>query len=134
MKYIYLDDRNRATTVTDEAYEQIVKLVQDHQICSRCEKGYTCENPCVAENTCLQCFLHWQQSKNTGLVTFLGVHAVSDYGTYYAFLGPKGYVYLSDTHHPIDHLEQDNSATLTHWGFTVPTSISLRAGERPLHG
>jgi len=130
MRHLRLEFSSFDLTITDAAYEQIVALVEAHQICSRCEKLFTPENPCVAINTCLGCYLRFH---HTNTLTFLGMHETGKYGTAYAYIGPRGYVYLSDTHNSIDRLEQNNAATLKQRGFHVPASITLREGERQLH-
>src|SRR5258706_5533517 len=131
MKHIRLDLSSYDITVSEKTYEQIVKLVDEGRICGRCEKGYTGENPCVALNTCLACFLHRHQEKR---LTFVGLHAVSNYGTSYQFLDPRGYITLSDTHTERDRLEQNNAATLRYWGFSLPETVAINTEEKRLYG
>lgn len=89
MKTIYLDDRHHPITITEEAYAQIIAVVEAHRVCGRCKKPYTDERAMVSENLCLTCLL---KKEENSLLTFVGVLAVDTYGTTYTFLDPKGYV------------------------------------------
>src|SRR5437899_1767463 len=99
-KEVYLESTSHPIAITPQAYEQIVAIVQAHRICTCCLKGYTQENPQVAENVCLRCFKKHRTNSPTNLI-FVGA-VLSDYAvrygyTIYKFVDPQGYLYLTNS-------------------------------------
>ncbi len=131
-KEVYLDYRSHPITITTQAYEQIKALVHASMICKFCEQGYTRENPMVAENVCLRCFLLHRDSPPRDL-TFVGWHT-SEYAARYGyqtymFIDSRGYVYLThSTSAHTDPFNQDIRETLRHYGFAVPERYTLKSG------
>jgi hypothetical protein len=131
-KEIYLESTGHPLAITPQAYEQIVVIAQAHSICTYCFKGYTQENPCVAENVCLGCFLKRRTNSPTNLI-FVG-EVPSEYAQRYGyqvykFVDPQGYVYITHSHNKLnDKIEQDIRATLLHYGFRVPEHYILKSG------
>src|SRR3989442_14105688 len=82
-KEIYLESTGHPLAITPQAYEQIVAIAQAHRICTYCFNGYTQENPCVAENVCLQCFLQRRTNSPTNLI-FVG-EVPSEYAERYGY-------------------------------------------------
>src|SRR5438876_588571 len=132
-KEIYLESTSHPLAITPQAYEQIVAIAQAHRLCTSCLKGYTQENPCVAENVCLGCFLKRRTNPPTNL-TFVG-EVPSEYAERYGykiyqFVDPQGFVYIFNSHQKLnDTIEQDIRATLLHYGFTVPEQYTLKSGK-----
>ena len=120
MKFIYLDSKYHEISVSDEAYALIEALVMSNRVCKRCSQPFTDENPLVAENECLSCFLTQESNK---LLRFVGKlsDSPSGYSTY-QFLDPKGYIHLSYT--SSNKCEQSNFYTIRYWGFPVPTTLT----------
>src|SRR5947209_1342069 len=92
---IYLHFTSHPITVPLEVYEQVTALVQARRICQFCQSAYTKQNPMVAENCCLQCFIprHESSPKN---ITFVGEHPSTQgqergYNVY-LFLDRQGYL------------------------------------------
>lgn len=134
-KEIYLDYRSHPYTVTVEAYEQIKAIIEGSLICSMCSKSYTQENPMIAVNVCLSCFLQDKRAYNQLPDGFRLVSEVPtddphrDYKTY-KFVDRKGYVYLLHTTRTLrDNLETDISQTLTHYGYRLPVTYTLKDGR-----
>jgi hypothetical protein len=131
-KEIYLETTSHALAITPQAYEQIVAIAQAHRICTYCFEGYTQENPQVAENVCLRCFLKRRTNTPTNLI-FVG-QVPSEYAQRYGyqvykFVDPHGYVYITHSHNKLnDKIEQDIRATLMHYGFRVPERYTLKSG------
>jgi hypothetical protein len=115
MKSVYLDYHGRSWTITDEAFRQIAELIQANCICETCKEGYTEENPQVAQNICLVCFLLREQRHG---ITFL-----DEVGGNFRFIDPKGEIRISD----IDSTESRISIaqTILYHGFPLPQSIML---------
>jgi hypothetical protein len=126
VKEIFLGPHSRPVTIDDEAFTRIVEIVNEKRVCERCARFYQQENPCVAVNTCLACFLrkYWNQKR----LAFAGEHGVSSKGNYpvYKFLDADGYVYLTDQN--TDDPRQNNYETLLHYGFLPP--ITYRRGDK----
>src|SRR5947209_10741524 len=59
---IYLNFTSHPITVPLEVYEQVAALVQARRICQFCQSAYTKQNPMVAENCCLSCFVPHRDS------------------------------------------------------------------------
>ena len=99
-KEVYLDSTSHPLAITPQAYEQIVAIAQAHLICTYCFNGYTQENPQVAENVCLSCFLQHRTNTPTNLI-FVSVvpsEYAERYGyTIYKFVDPQGYVHIASS-------------------------------------
>src|SRR5579862_8899656 len=63
MKRVTLD-YGQATTISDEAFEQISAIVKANKVCERCGKPYTPERPNVELNRCLTCFLAFHHNQS----------------------------------------------------------------------
>ena len=125
MKQLRLDNR-REVTITDEAYAQIIALVNANKICGKCRRPYDTVLPQVAENLCLGCF----QKKYEGMrLTYVGLERRNDQGDEtHLFLDTRGSVYYTATssgHEP----QMSTFATLLYWGFPVPTYV-MRAEKQ----
>lgn len=129
-KTVYLDYTSHPITVSIEGYDMIVVITQQHAVCNRCGNSYSEENPKVAENCCLSCFLGSNRSKT---LTFLGLMEESETYHYktYTFLDSRGYVYTSYDNSAND-LRLSNSETLRHYGFTVPQYYLLDGKQKRL--
>jgi hypothetical protein len=126
MKRIYLDSTSRYITVSDDVFSQVEAFLNRHGICSLCQRSYTEENPRVARNVCLACFLRANQ---TSQLQFVGSLPGSQEGDItYQFIDPKGYIYLSKPTQEGKHrAEADIPATLRYWNFPVPTTHTERS-------
>lgn len=133
-KEIYLDYHDsHPKAITPQAYEQIVAIIKAHLICKYCLRGYTQENPQVAENVCLGCFKAHRTTSPTSLIFVSEVPSewAEQYGyKVYKFVDPQGYVYITNSHNKLnDTIDQDIRATLLHYGFTVPERYTLKSGK-----
>jgi hypothetical protein len=132
-KVIYLESTGHPLAITPQAYEQIAAIVQVNLICTYCLKGYTQENPQVAENVCLGCFLKRRTNSPTDLM-FVG-EVASEYAERYGykvykFIDPQGYVYITNSHNKLnDAIERDIRATLEYYGFIAPERYTLKSGK-----
>ena len=130
---IYLESRGHPHAITLEAYEQIIAIIKAHLICVYCRKGYTQENPQVAENVCLGCFQKHRTNSPTNL-TFVG-EVPSEFAERYGykifkFMNAQGFVYITNSHRKLnDSLEWDIHATLLHYGFSVPEHYTTKGGK-----
>ncbi len=127
MKTVYFD-RNysyNAITISDEAYERLLVLAMQYRVCQKCSQLYIDDNPQVARNLCLHCFL----AKENKRLTLVGTLPTDETDAVtYQFLDQKGYIYLSrsnsDTyaHSPVEHSIFD---TLQYWHFPVPETYEV---------
>jgi len=121
---VYLDSKYNEYFVSDEAYEQIVQLVQANKYCVhdyRNRHAYTENNPCVGRNICLEHLL--QKQGHLTQIDVVGMTA--DNKSIYYFTDAKGYVYTS-TEDSSDEAKQSTDETLTYYGFTPPATITSR--------
>ncbi len=122
-KVLYLESTSHPLAITPQAYEQIVAIAQAHLICTYCFKGYMQENPQVAENVCLHCFLQHRTNTPTNLLFVSEVPSeyAERYGyKVYKFVDPQGYMYITNSHNTLnDTLQRDIRATLLHYGYRV---------------
>lgn len=132
-KEIYLEGTSHPIAITPQAYEQIVAIIKANLICAYCLKGYTQENPQVAENVCKACFLKHRTNTPTNLIFVSEVPSewAERYGyTIYKFVDPQGYVYQTDSHRKLnDTIERNIRATLLHYGYKVPEHYTLKGGK-----
>ena len=132
-KEIYLESTSHILAITPQAYDQIEAIVKASLICTFCLKGYTQENPQVAENVCLGCFLKRRTNSPTNLIFVSEVPSAyaEQYGyKVYKFVDSKGYVYITNSHHKLnDSLERDIRATLLHYGYHMPEHYTLKGGK-----
>jgi len=132
-KQVYLESTSHPLAITPQAYEQIVTIAQANRICTHCLNGYTQENPQVAENVCLGCFLQRRTTSPTDL-KFVG-EVPSEYAErygyqVYTFMDAKGYVYVRNSQQPLnDTLERDIRATLLHYDYKMPEQYTLKGGK-----
>ena|GEM_PF-1469931 len=132
-KEIYLESTSHPLAITPQAFEQIRAIVQAHLICTYCHKGYTPDNPQVAENVCLGCFLKHRTDSPTDLIFVAEVP--SEYAERYSykvykFVDEQGYVYITNSHNKLnDKLERDIQATLVHYGYHVPERYTTKSGK-----
>jgi hypothetical protein len=131
-KEVYLEYHGHPQAITPQAYEQISAIIKAHRICVYCLHGYSQENPCVAENVCLACFLKRRTTSPTNLIFVSEVPSeyAERYGyQVYKFLDAQGFVYIRNSHEKLnDKMEQDIRATLVHYGFSVPERYTLKGG------
>ncbi len=124
MKYVYLDDKHNEYSIDDDAYQEIVRLVQANKLCvyRYSERHpYSEDNPCVGKGLCLQ---HLLLKQNT--LTYVGSKGVnSDNRHLYRFLDSKGYVYetIEDSSEEATRSIID---TLAYYGFTPPATVGYR--------
>jgi hypothetical protein len=113
MKTIRLDGYHDIT-ISDEAFTLIQDIVKDGIICGTCQQPITEDYPCVALNTCLECFLKFH---NHG---FIG--EVADYasGHTYAFSDSRGYISLSHSSWDAKQLAQSIYWTIKLHNFPLP--------------
>ena len=94
MKRVTLD-YGQATTISDEAFEQISAIVKANKVCERCGKPYTPERPNVELNRCLTCFLTYHQNQG---YTYLKLYEVNQRGSeIHWFLDPFNMVYYTNS-------------------------------------
>ncbi len=103
--------------ISDQAYEQIVPLVEANQVCRTCSRAYTQDNPQVAKHTCLACFLRREQYNH---LTYVGSQDFTPYGIHHKFVDPKGYIYISSP--SSEKSDLSNYYTIKHYGFPVPAT------------
>lgn len=141
-KSVYLEYSSYEITISEDAFQEIVKLVQANAVCRRCNELYSAENPNVAGNLCLSCFL---QTDRHGLAFVkkappeLAPVYHSSYAPYigetYLFLDPRGYVHLTrsgpgEKEEASEHPE----STLSYWGFPIPREASKNGQTIALKG
>src|SRR2546421_4677292 len=127
-KQVYLDYHTTPYVVSDAAYEQIQAIISTSSVCEACERFYSDQNPMVALNLCLACFL--KKEANYGL-TYIGKKEEGTYSTYFLFIDPQGYVYYSYTTGV--KAERSIYQTICHWGFFTPPKIhQVKEREIPL--
>src|SRR5258708_35777230 len=85
MKQIRLDNYHEYV-VSDDAYQQIVAIVETSEVCKGCSKPFTKENPKVAEHTCLSCLLKREANKH---LRFVGLVSATQYGDTSSLVDPK---------------------------------------------
>jgi hypothetical protein len=124
MKFIYLDSKYHEISISEVAYAQVEYIVMANRVCQRCSRFYEEDNPMVAENECLSCFLTQENNKHLSFIGKLS-DSSSGYSTY-QFLDPKGYIHLSYT--ASNRCEQSNFHTIKYWGFPVPLALT-RGGK-----
>src|SRR5205085_1938078 len=94
MKHVKLDNMREAT-ITDEAYAQILAIVDNAKLCGRCQQPYRTDNPQVAQNLCLACFQKKYQHKG---LTYVGVYSTNKEGDVtHQFTDARGYISLTST-------------------------------------
>ena len=126
MNYVYLESKYNEFYLNDEAYAQIVAIVQANKYCMydyRNRHPYTKDNPCVGKNICLEHLL--QKQRNLTRLDVVGSNA--DRSVYY-FVDGQGYVYTS-IEDSSDEARKDVLETLSYYGFTPPKTVESR-GKR----
>jgi hypothetical protein len=120
VKTIYLDSKYHPVTITDEAYEQIVAIVNGNQLCGACRQPYSDDHPCVSQNLCLNCFQ--KKYKHKGL-TYVGVYTADSKGDVtHLFLDSWGYIFLTSTSSEGEP-QISEFQTLMYWEFPVPKYV-----------
>ena len=123
MNYVYLESKYNEFYLNDEAYAQVVAIVQANKYCMydyRDRHPYTKENPCVGKNICLEHLL--QKQRNLTSLNVVGTNA--DRPVYY-FTDTQGYVYTS-IEDSSDEARMDMLETLSFYGFTPPKTVESR--------
>src|SRR6266487_1494020 len=123
MNYVYLESKYHEFYLNDEAYAQIVAIVQANKYCMFDYRGrhpYSKDNPCVGKNICLEHLL--QKQRNLTYLNVVGSNA--DRPVYY-FVDTKGYVYTT-IEDSSDEARQDLLETLSFYGFTPPQTVESR--------
>ena len=129
MKRIYFADRNREIVISDEAYENIKRIIQIGRVCGTCAGFYSSVNPCIFLNTCLNCFFKREEYAWLKYVRELP-NSGSD-AHVFALIDPQGYIHTTQDNR--DHVERSTYHTLTHWGFPVPETISRNGKDITLY-
>src|SRR5437764_9054241 len=123
MNYVYLESKYNEFYLNDEAYAQIVAIVQANKSCMfdyRDRHPFTAENPCVGKNICLE---HVLQKQRT--LTYLNVVGSNADRPVYYFVDTQGYVYTS-IEDSSDEARKDVLETLSYYGFTPPKTVESR--------
>jgi hypothetical protein len=123
MNYVYLESKYNEFYLNDEAYAQIVAIVQANKYCmfdSRNRHPYTKDNPCVGKNICVEHLL--QKQRNLTRLDVVGTNA--DRSMYY-FVDTHGYIYTS-IEDSSDEARKDVLETLSFYGFTPPKTVESR--------
>src|SRR5207302_551794 len=131
MNYVYLESKYNEFYLNDEAYAQIVAIVQANKYCMydyRDRHPYTKDNPCVGKNICLEHLL--QKQRNLTRLDVVGTNA--DRPVYY-FTDTQGYVYTS-IEDSSDEARMDMLETLSFYGFIPPKTrtMSITLAARPI--
>ena len=126
-KTVYIEYRSDGVTVTLEAYNRIVQILEESHACSHCGEIFTQVNPCVSLNGCLSCYL----AGHSGL-TFLGVIEKGQYHDSYGYLDEQGVVYTSYAGNDTASPRRSDYYTLLQWGFTVPRTYTVKGEEKAL--
>jgi hypothetical protein len=127
MNYVMLGSKSNEFYVTDDAYQQIVALIQAQKCCLHDYHNrhpYTEANPCVGKNICLEHVLQKQKS-----LVYAGLGgADSSNRLIYRFLDAKGmmYTFIEDYS---DEARQSIDETLAYYEFTPPVAILSRGKE-----
>src|SRR5436305_12089238 len=123
MNYVYLDSKYNEYFVSDEAYAQIVAIVQANKYCLydyRDRHPYTETNPCVGRNICLEHLL--QKQRNLTQLQIVGVDGTR---SIYYFVDEKGYLYTS-IEDSSEEAKRDIMETLSFYGYQPPKRIEAR--------
>src|SRR5947209_19765026 len=123
MNYVYLESKYNEFYLNDEAYTQVVTIVQANKSCMfdyRDRHPYTKENPCVGKNICLEHVLQKQR-----ILTYLNVVGSNADRPMYYFVDTQGYVYTS-IEDSSDEARKDILETLSFYGFTPPKTVESR--------
>src|SRR2546421_6003925 len=123
MNYVYLESKYNEFYLSDEAYAQVVAIVQANKYCMfdfRNRHPYTKENPCVGKNICVEHLL--QKQRNLTRLDVVGTN--TDRPVYY-FTDTQGYVYTS-IEDSSDEARMDMLETLSFYGFTPPKTVESR--------
>jgi hypothetical protein len=120
MKTVYLESKYHPATITEEAYQQIVAIIEANRICGTCRKPYSDDQPCVAQNLCLPCFQ--KKYANKGL-TYVGVYTANSQGDVtYLFMDSQGSISLTSTSSDSEP-QISEFQTLMYWEFPVPKYV-----------
>jgi len=136
-KKIWLESgSSRPITITPEAFERIQAIVATERICSLGNHRYTPENPMVAENVCLQCFLQHIDSP-ARYMSYIGEvtneHAERSGYKISQFIDRRGYIHLALSWYGFRQtLDCSIPDTLAYHGFLVPTSHEKNGKVSPL--
>src|SRR2546421_9884103 len=123
MNYVYLESKYNEFYLSDEAYAQVVAIVQANKYCMydyRDRHPYTKDNPCVGKNICLEHLL--QKQRNLTRLDVVGTNA--DRAMYY-FVDTQGYVYTT-IEDSSDEARKDVLETLSLYGFSPPKTVASR--------
>ncbi len=124
MNYVYLESKYNEYYLGDEAYQQVVAIVQANKYCMfdyRDRHPYTESNPCAGKNICLEHLLHKQRN-----LTQLHIVGVTDSNrSMYYFTDEKGSVYTSNEDSS-EEARRDVLETLSYYGFTPPKRVESR--------
>src|SRR5438132_12017491 len=122
--YVYLNSKYNEFYLDDEAYAQVVAIVQANKQCLSTYQErhpYTEGNPCVGKNICLEHLLKKQPN-----LSFGGQHGfTNDSLRIYTFLDTQGYVYTT-TEDSTEEARRNTTETLAYYGFTPPLKIESR--------
>ncbi len=115
MKHIKLD-YSKEITISDEAFEQICAMAMANRVCEGCGQPFTPDNPNVALNRCMKCFLRTHANQG---YTYIKRYEVNQRGDeIYWFLDPFNLVYYTNS--TSKEAQKSDYYTLLYWGFPVP--------------
>src|SRR4051812_46123542 len=121
MESVYLRYPSNEYSVSDDAYQQIVRLVNAHKLCLKGRHPYSEDNPCVGRNLCQEHLLQ----QHSGM-TFLGLLRTDYSGRrVYRYINKEGFIYTS-TEDSSTELEKDLDETLAYHGFVPPKEVTYR--------
>jgi hypothetical protein len=117
----------------DRGFALLIRLAQRYRICDHCYQNFTVQNPNVAGNRCLTCFLAGAGERH-GL-TYQGLYTKTEeqpkshrwmweeqLRTKHWFLDSEGYVHVTAAGPGYESRDssRDIAANLEHWGFPLP--------------
>jgi hypothetical protein len=120
VKTIYLDSKYHPVTITEEAYRQIVAIIEANRVCGTCGKPYSDDRPYVSQNLCLACFQKKYAYKG---LTYVGVYTADSKGDVtHLFLDGRGSISLTSTSSEGEP-QVSEFQTLMYWEFPVPKYV-----------
>ncbi len=131
-KSVMLDYSSKEFYVTQDGYDAIKAVIQQHQLCGKCRQPITQEGDhlLVGKNLGLSCLLQQQPQ-----LTFLGPVATnSDGDITYGYTDAENVVYTSQANHS-DEARKDVFSSIQRAGFTVPELYVPFKGDKdnPVH-
>src|SRR5438046_691722 len=117
LKSVYLDYSSKEFYVTQDGYDAIRVLIQQHQLCGKCRQPIDPEEGriLVGKNLCLPCLLERQSQ-----LTYVGVEQEHEDGDItYGFIDAEGIVHTSRSNYS-DGAKEDIYSSIKKAGFSIP--------------